>query len=227
MINLRILYIALMVFLLGAKIIYAQKDTVISKPVEFKNPPVNMETVFGHTGMAYQLMVNKKLKTVPKLGFFSITSIIGSWDKDDFEGVMTQGLLTYRLIKGLDAVAGFHYTDITGLRPTAGAIYTYASKNVLVVANPRIDLTKDAYAETMVFVEYKPSINNNWKLYTRVQGLYGFAVNNGDHGRSYLLTRLGATTKEFSFGLAANFDRFGPFKASQSNYGVFVAASLF
>lgn len=214
-------------FLLPIHGSFAQEIKPVNTRTTPPNPPVNLEAVFGHEGMAYQLMINKKLQAVPRLGFFSITSLLSSWEKGPYDGIMSQGLLTYRLLKGLDAVAGFHYTDVTGARPSAGVIYSYATPAFLLVANPRIDLVENAISETMVFAEYKPKLNDHWRLYSRVQGLYGFSTDSGDHARSYLLTRLGATTKEFTFGLAANFDWFGPFKGYQENFGVFVTVPLF
>ncbi|MCC6286368.1 MAG: hypothetical protein IT249_00645 [Chitinophagaceae bacterium] len=215
--------ILLMLAFFFSNVIYAQKLPTAAAP----NPPVNLETVLGNEGMAYQLMINKKLKSIPKLGFFSITSVLGAWKKGPYDGIMSQGLVTYRLFKGFDVVSGFHYTDVTGLRPTAGIIYSYGSPGFLVVANPRIDLHKDAIQETMIMTEYKPKLNEKWRLYSRLQGLYGFSVASKDHARSYILGRLGVNYKEFNFGLAANFDWFGPFKGNQNNYGVFVSAALF
>lgn len=207
--------------------LYAQEGTEKAVAATPPNPPVNMEAVMGTNGMAYQLMVNKKLKSAPKFGFFSITSVLSDWKKGPYDGIMTQGLLTYRVLKGLDVVGGFHYANVTGARPSVGVIYSSVFKDFLLVANPRIDLHDDAITETMVFLEYKPDLSAKWKLYSRVQGLYGFSVDSKDHARSYVVGRLGVSTKEFNFGAAANFDWFGPFKGNQNNFGVFVSTALF
>lgn len=213
-------------FLFG-NAVYAQESPPNALSVPPLNPPVNLEASFGNKGMAYQLMINKKLRSVPKIGFFTITSLLGSWKKEPFDGIMKQGLVTYRLFKGFDVVTGFHYTDVTGLRPSAGIIYSYGSPDLLIVANPRIDLYRNPITELMVLVEYKPKLSGTWRLYSRLQGLYGLSTASKEHARSYILARLGATTKEFSFGLAANFDWFGPFKANQNNFGLFGSVSLF
>lgn len=220
-------YLFIIVALLFNNNVSAQESNITIETSSTPNPPVNLEATFGQDGMTYQLMVNKKLKSIPKLGLFSITNLISSWEKGPYDGIMSQGLLTYRILKGLDIAAGFHYTDVTGARPSAGLIYSYAVSDFLIVANPRIDLYKDAISETMIFVEYTPKINDEWKLYNRIQGLYGFTVNSGEHARSYILARSGISIKEFNFGLAATLDWFGPQKGNQNNFGVFVSTSLF
>lgn len=207
--------------------IHAQEIDILSKKYSIPNPPINVETSIGHSGLSYQLMVNKKLASLPKLGFFSITSLISNWERSPYEGIMTQGLITYRLFKGWDMVGGFHYTNMTDMRPSLGVIYSYAQAQWLLVANPRVDLAENAVSETMIFVEYKPRLTEKWNVYTRVQALYGLSISSGAHARSYLLGRLGLTYKEYSFGLAINHDWFGPHKGEQANYGAFLSLSLF
>lgn len=220
-------YFITSVFFIVTIYTWSQESEPLSLDTLVPNPPVSLEATFAHEGMLYQLMINKKLKSLPRLGFFSITSMNSSWDKGPYDGIMSQGLLTYKVLKGLDLVAGFHYTDVTGARPSAGLMYSYANKETLFVINPRIDLTKDAVFETMALFEYKPILNNGWKMYSRVQGVYGFSTDSGEHARSYILARLGVTIQEFTFGLAGNFDWYGPFRGHQKNMGVFIAVPLF
>lgn len=192
-----------------------------------KNPPVNVEGLFGNRGMTYQLIINKKFQSIPKLGVFSVTNLVAEWESTPMTDVMTQSSLTYTLLTGLDLAAGFHYTPVTGIRPSAGLMYTYATPELLIVANPRIDLRDDAATELMVLAEYKPALNDRWSLYTRLQGLYGLMVDNSDHARSYIMLRAGMTYREFTFGLGANFDWYGPDKHHEKNIGAFVSVNLF
>lgn len=192
-----------------------------------KNPPIIVEGLFGNRGMTYQMIINKKLQTIPKLGVFSVTNLVAEWEETPMIDAMTQTSLTYTLVKGLDLAAGFHYTPVTGIRPSAGLIYTYGAPEFLLVANPRIDLKEDAMTEFMVLTEYKPAINEKWSLYTRLQGLYGFMVDNSDHARSYIVLRAGVTYKDFTFGAGANFDWYGPTKHYETNIGAFISVPLF
>lgn len=43
------------------------------------NPPIFMETFAGDRAMTYQMIINKKLQSVPKLGFFGVTNIQPEW----------------------------------------------------------------------------------------------------------------------------------------------------
>lgn len=192
-----------------------------------QNPPIIVEGLFGNRGMTYQMIINKKLQSIPKIGVFSVTNLVAEWESKPMTDAMTQTSLTYSLVKGLDVAAGFHYTPVTGIRPSAGLIYTYGTPEFLLVANPRIDLSKDAATELMVLSEYKPRINEQWSLYTRLQGLYGFTVDNSEHARSYVVLRAGVTYKEFSFGAGANFDWYGPIKHHETNIGAFISVPLF
>lgn len=191
------------------------------------NPPVGVEGLFGNRGMTYQLIINKKMQSVPRLGVFSVTNLVAEWDSSPMTDVMTQSSLTYLLFKGLDLAAGFHYTPVTGIRPSAGVMYSFGTPEFLFVANPRIDLRRDAAAELMMLSEYKPRLNGEWALYTRLQGLYGLMVDNTSHARSYIQLRAGLTYKDITFGLGANFDWYGPLQQYEQNIGGFVSINLF
>lgn len=221
--SLRFLVIGVIGYFLSTTTLSAQDTKAASTP----NPPITLEASFGHEAMTYQLMINKKLRSVPKLGFFSITSLNKGWNQGKFDVMMTQALATYRVVKGLDLAAGFHYTDNTKLRPMTSLIYIYSKPELLLVASPRVDLIKNPVQENLIIAEYKPLLSEKVRLYTRLQGLYGFAPKTGAHARSYIVGRLGVTTGEFTYGLAANFDWFGPIKGYQENFGAFISVPLF
>jgi len=222
----KILKSSVVVILFSITTISIQAQNEIDKP-NVTNPPVNLETMVGSRGVMYQLLLSKKFQSVPKLGVFSITTGAGSWEKEIVPDIMTQTHLTYNLFKGLDVSAGMQYTPIYGFRPVAGLIYSYATKNLLFIANPKIDLADDLATEYMSLLEYRPRINDKFNLYSRVQGLYGFVTESGDHNRSYIMLRAGLSYKEFTFGAASNFDWYGPVKHQENNFGVFVSALLF
>lgn len=218
--------VALIVCLLltTLKTLHAQEH----KPIgQVHNPPVNVEGLFGNRGMAYQLLVIKKFQSAPKFGFFSITNMVAEWEKSPVEDMMSQAKLTYSIIKGLDVSAGFIYVPHLGFRPSANLVISKASEDYTFVAAPRIDLSKDATAETMLLAVYKPALNDKWRLYTRLQGLYVLMTNSGDHARSFVNARTGLKYKEFAFGAGANFDWYGPAKLYKHNVGGFLNIDLF
>lgn len=192
-----------------------------------QNPPVSLETFAGSRGFSYQMIVNKKFQSVPKLGFFSVTNFQAEWGEPKVNDYMLQGNLTYSLIKGIDLSGGFIWNPIDGIRPSAGIIFSYGNPELLIVANPRIDLTKKANFDALVLVEYKPKVSEKLNLYSRAQGLYTHNLGNDLHARSYIMLRAGLTFRDISFGAAANFDWYGPMKINQNNVGGFVLVNLF
>ncbi|MDP9962239.1 hypothetical protein [Chryseobacterium lathyri] len=193
---------------------------------EFKNPPVVVEVLAGNNGYASQMTVNKSFRSFPKLGIFSVTNFSSRWSETNSKDMMNQIHLTYHFAKGFSVLAGTHYTPSSGLRPNTALMYSYSSKEFLVTLMPRIDLANNSNWEGFALVEYKPKLNEFWNLYTRAQGLYCATINSGDHARSYLMLRVGISSKEFRFGLGANWDAYGPARNTKANYGVFVAANV-
>lgn len=192
-----------------------------------KNPPIFMEAFVGNRALAYQMIVNKKLQSVPKLGFFGVTNFQPEWGKSKMNDYMVQGNLTYSIIRGIDLSSGFIWNPIDGIRPSAGAIFSYGNPKLLTVINPRVDLSKNANFDALALVEYKPAINEKLNLYTRIQGLYTHNLGHDFHSRSYIMFRAGLTYKDITFGAAANTDWYGPMKVNENNFGGFVAVNLF
>ncbi|WP_404986284.1 hypothetical protein ACI513_04015 [Chryseobacterium sp. M5] len=189
--------------------------------------PINTEVLMSNRGLAFQMIIDKKIKSVPKLGFFSVTSLVGEWNEDKVNDYMTQASLTYEIVKGLKLAGGFHLTPVKGMRPIAGLIYTKANPTWLFVANSRIDLSKDTNVEGMFLVEYKPKINDNWRFYSRVQALYEYSTVIDMQTRSYLMLRAGLSYKEITFGVGSNIDYYGPEKFNENSIGGFVSFLLF
>lgn len=194
---------------------------------QVNNPPIFMETFVGNRAVAYQMIINKKLQSIPRLGFFGVTNIQPEWGESKMNDYMVQGNMTYGIVSGLDLSSGFVWNPIDGIRPSAGVIFSYGSPNLLTVVNPRIDLSKNANFDALILVEYKPKINDNVKLYTRIQGLYTHTLGHDYHSRSYVMLRAGISYKDITVGAATNFDWYGPMKIHEHNIGGFVAVNLF
>lgn len=192
-----------------------------------KNPPIFMETFAGDRALAYQMIINKKLQSVPKLGFFGVTNIQPEWREPKMNDYMLQGNITYSIIRGIDLSGGFIWNPIDGIRPSAGVIFSYGNQDLLAVVNPRVDLSKNANFDALALIEYKPKLTEKLNIYTRLQGLYTHNLGYDFHTRSYIMLRAGLTYKDITFGAAANLDWYGPMKTNQNNFGGFVAVNLF
>ncbi|AZA83068.1 hypothetical protein C1637_20030 [Chryseobacterium lactis] len=192
------------------------------------NPPVIFEALTGNRGFASQMTINKGFQDIKGLGFFSVANISSKWSEEVSKDAMIQANLTFELVKKIRLVGGMHYTPATGLRPTGGLLYSLTVKNFLFTINPRfIGFSKSSIAEGFLLIEYKPVINDRWQGYSRIQALYSETIKDGEHARSYLMVRVGVSYKVITFGLGGNWDRYGPYKESKENYGIFAAFRLF
>lgn len=193
---------------------------------EFQNPPMNFETLVGSRGVSFQMVIDKKIKSAPKFGFFSVVDFNSDWNNDQLSDLMVMGKATVDIVKGLKFGAGFQNTP-GGIRPSAALIYTYANPEWLVLAMPRVDLTKNATGEMLGLIEYRPKINDKWNFYSRLQGTYVHALSDNFHAGSYVRARAGLTHGDITFGLGANFEYYGPLKHNENNIGGFVQVLLF
>lgn len=204
--------------------------TILSLSAQEKfiqNPPITVEPFFGNRAHAYQLIFAKKLQSVPRLGFLGISNFQAEWGKPLINDFVHQGNVTYSIGGGFDVNAGFIWQPVTGISPSAGFMYTYASPELLIITNPRMDISKESNADILLLMEYRPQLTEKLKLYTRAQGLYGYNFSQESHTRSYLMLRAGVTIKDITVGLANDIDYFGPEKIRLNNLGGFVRIELF
>lgn len=205
----------------------AQKNEPPTGTPTPKSIPVPVETLVGSRGIYLTSTVNKQISSIPNLGFFSVYSLVKEWETDKIDDLMIQAHLTYRIYKGFSAVAGFHYTSASNFRPTAGFMYSYANPDWTIVLFPRIDLTDKPNTEIFGFVEYKPRINDKFRFYSRIQGMYVHNLSYETHEKSGFNLRAGLAYKEFAFGAGFNSDYYSPAKINKTNLGLFVSFALF
>ena len=215
------LFSFLMFSFLTIQFLFAQKSIVV------KNPPIIIEPMVSDRGFYIQALINKKFQSIPKLGFFSASGILSEWNKNEAYEVMMQSYLTYEVSKRFTINTGFHYSQVTGVRPTAGVMYTYANPTWLIVVFPRIDLISESDMETFSVLEFKPKINKHLSFYSRIQGTYIYSFNSNSHQRSYIYVRTGIVYKEFTFGGGYNIDYYSPEKLNINSLGAFLNFQLF
>ena len=192
------------------------------------SPPIPIEVFAGNKGVVFQMIVSKHFSPKSRFGFFNVTNFVGDYETTNQKNqYLSQSLITADIWRGFSVNAGVTMNYITGFRPTAGLQYVFANREFLAVLLPRFDLTQTYNFETFGLVEHKPKLNNNWGLYTRVQGLYNHNTKLDFHDRSYVWLRVGASYKNFQFGLGGNFDVYGPMKIKENSFGVFLRTELF
>jgi len=102
----------------------------------------------------------------------------------------------YKFYKDLAANAGVAFNPAFGNRPFLGLRYVKVNDKWTVVVVPSFYFSKSQYYETLASVEFQPKINASLKLYSRLQALYSFDVNDGSHDRSYFLLESVSITRK-------------------------------
>lgn len=193
----------------------------------FKPKTISVEEMVGDKRQFLQLMVNKVVVEKKKIGLLSISSYAADY-KDNLNNNEFQNttLIYHHLLKGISINSGASFTSIEGLKNFVGLQYMYQSKTLSLIYMPSYYFINSNKFSNFALIEYKPVINENWSVYSRLQLHYNHNLENGNHFRSYAYSRLGMTYKYFSFGLAHNFDRYGANKSAKNNYGLFLKLSI-
>jgi len=220
-----VLFIAL--FFSSASFAQHQIDSLGKISPTKPNPPIAVEFFAGNKGLAFQMIVSKHFSPKSRFGFFNVTHFVGDYETTNQKNsYLSQSFLIADIWKGLSLNAGVIMNSMTGFRPSAGLQYVFAKRKFLAVLLPRFDLTQTYNFETLGLVEYKPKFENNWGLYTRFQGLYNHNTKFDYHDRSYVWLRVGASYRNYQFGVGSNFDFYGPLKTNENSFGVFVRSDL-
>lgn len=193
----------------------------------FRTPTVSVEEVVGNKRQFLQLMVNKVFAEKKKIGLLSVSSYAADY-KDNLSNNEFQNttLIYHHLFKGVSVNSGASFTSIEGLKNFVGLQYMYQGKSFSLLYLPSYYFLNSHKLSNTAFIEYKPAINMNWSLYTRLQVHYNYNFETENHFRSYLYSRLGLTYRHFSFGLAHNFDRYGANTTTKNNCGIFLKLTL-
>lgn len=197
------------------------------KAQELPQKPIPIELVLGNNRLGLQTIINKNLPESKRFSFFSVTNFESDYSQDanslDF---INNSQISFEIYKGFGVSAGGSINKITGLSPTVGLQYVFANPKWLFVATPTLIFTTGNTTSLFSLLEYKPKLTEQIRLYSRVQGLYNHNIKFEAHERSYLQLRLGLEYKKYQFGVASNFDYFGPNQSFKDNHGIFIRANL-
>lgn len=209
---------------------FAQHQDQVKGKVANPPSPVIIGSLVGNNGLHIETIFSKTFTPTSRFGVFGIADLYGVYDapKQPMQNQqMAQTQITYRVAKGLNVSAGAFFEKHSGFRPTVGMQYNLFTGDFHFLVAPRMDLSQTYNGEILAFVEYTPLIKNDWRLYSRVQGLYNRDLKNGIHAISYTWGRLGVSYKTSRFGLGADFNSYGPMKMKENNYGLFASVLLF
>lgn len=205
-------------FLIGLSIVFLPMLLSAQAP----EPPLPVELMFGHQGVYFQLVIKKKFAPESKLGFFSVATFTASYDEPSEASITLPVNINYSLGKGFALQAGASVNSVAGFSPMVGPQHNYASRKFLAVTVASYLINEGHDVSIFGLYEYRPTINDKWSHYSRIQFVYNHSLSEKSHNRSYLYLRYGVKKKSMAFGLGANLDRYGPYKSFHDNYGVFV-----
>jgi hypothetical protein len=185
-------------------------------------PPLPVEFLFSDKQLYFQMVVKKQFAPEGRLGYFTVATYSSSYD--DFSNVkITMPMhLYYNIWKGFSPVGGAAINSVVGFSPYTGLQHNYSSRKILSVTVASFYINAEHDFKVFGLYEYKPRINENWSLYSRLQFMYNTSLKEGTHNRSYIYLRVGVKKESLIFGLGANLDQYGPFKTFEDNYGAFV-----
>ena len=189
-----------------------------------KAQPVPIELMIGQKYGTVNLIYDKHFSQNSKLGFFHMNTVQFDFKDKSGNSFILQDQLYFETLKNLRVAGGVVYSN-GGFNTTAGLQYVYGSKKLFFLCAPRINIESKPSYDVMTIIQYKPEINDRLKLYTRFELLHLF--DSGGNIKSYQWIRLGLERKGIQFGLAVDFDEYGPHPSAKSNFGIFVRKEIF
>jgi hypothetical protein len=190
------------------------------------------EIMIGNKYFYYQHSIAKSFSTESRFGIKHITSIVAPYGSNKEakrpgqpQELMNQVYLTYRVNSIVSAMGGMMYTTVGKIKPSVAVQFSKRFKSGVWVLVPRMDIADRGAFELFGLFEYKPSITESVKLYTRIQFMSSYGPFN--HNRSYQQFRLGIDKNRVQFGFAFQNDEYGPKSLVLKNGGVFVRAHIF
>lgn len=213
-------------FLFG--ILFLLSTTTYSQQALTAPPaPIPAEVMFGDKRTNFQLILSKPIDARGKFSFFNVTNgAVDYKNKTDETEIVVVNNILYDLGHNFKASAGAQWHFKLGLVPLVGIQFFKANPTWLIIVSPSICLLPGTNMETVSILEYKPSLGQKTRLYTRAQVLYNQSIEDGLHARSGYTFRAGITHKKFTYGVGMNFDYYGPSKFEKLNSGLFVRVSL-
>jgi len=186
--------------------------------------PIPVELMTGNRYATINVVVDKKFTQSSKLGFFHINTIQVDYKNKLNNDFMMEDLLYFEPVKHFRLTGGAFYGQ-PGFIPTVGLQYVRAGKDLFMIIAPRVNLQKNLEYDIVSIFQYNPELNEKIKLYSRLQFLNIF--DSSSNIKSYQWIRLGLEIDGIQFGLAADFDEYGPHPKVQYNLGLFIRREIF
>lgn len=196
----------------------------ISSLVVAQNPPTPVELMFGHERLDFQMVFKRKFSPESRFDLLAIAVFSQNYDREIRFGnsLVIPFQVNYSIgKKGFALAAGAEANSVAGFSKLLGLTHSFANRKYLAITVLNYLLNEGQDLKLFGLYEFKPSLNETWSLYNRVQFVYNHNLSEDHHNRSFLYLRSGLKKDPLSFGLGANWDQYGPKKIAKNNYGVF------
>ena len=204
-------------------ILFAMFGFQITTYAQKPSAPIPIEFFAGSNGLYYQMVLKRSFTPQSKFNVFGLATYSANYENKVSENrAIIINQISYDLWKGFGIMSGIDYNSFSGFAPIVGPQHNFADKKILAVTVASFFLNKSNDLKLFGLYEYKPQINEQLGIYSRVQFIYNHSLKKQNHNVSYIYLRAGLKRNSFIFGLAANVDWSGPNKKFSENYGGFV-----
>ncbi|HTO14486.1 MAG TPA: hypothetical protein VLZ83_01895 [Edaphocola sp.] len=188
--------------------------------------PVNLETIVGIIRSNTSLTLNKRIQG--KFRYMNITSLASYYKNSEGPTEMVSvNSIGYQFHKNIGVYSGIQYHYAKGFMPHIAVSFSHATPDFLIAITPYYNFMPFNGLETIGVIEFKPKLGRNTRLFTRFQGLYGHNLDTDIWAREMLYFRAGISIKQYTFGLASQFDYYKQGNRKVLDYGAFVRLALF
>lgn len=187
--------------------------------------PIPVEFAANSQYSAVNLVLSKNFTHTSRFGFFHLSTLTKDYNEKQKDDLALQNLIFFEAVRNFRFTGGMFYGTKPGFTPTAGMQYVNIGKKWFVLVAPRINIEKEPAYNVFSIIRYKTAITDKSSLYLSLQALNLF--NSSHHIKSYQWVRFGLEKKGTQYGLAANFDEFGPKPKTDFNLGLFVRKEIF
>ncbi len=196
---------------------------VVLSPKSAQSQAIPIELAAGFRYATANLVVSKGFTETSKFGFFHQSTLSVDYDDEQEDDLAMQQLLFFEPLSGFRLTGGAFYGG-PGFSPTAGMQYVNAGRAFLLLISPRVNIESDPSFSVFSIVRYKPAVTRNARLYLGMQLLNTFDTSN--HIKSYQWLRVGLDLEGTQFGIAVNFDEFGPHPDLEVSAGLFIRREI-
>lgn len=189
-----------------------------------KSQPIPVELMLGHNYGVIDLSFSKNFTQTSRFGFFHMNTVEFNYTDEARNSFILQDVVYAEIVDNVRIAIGAAYSK-GGFSPTVGVQYIYSGEKLIFLCAPRINIENTPSYNIITILQYKPDINDRVKLFTRFKMLNLFDT--GGNIKSYQWLRLGLEMKGIQFGMAANFDEYGPSPSVNTNVGMFVRKEIF